>query len=111
MRKKRAHRLLVCLGVGNRAVQVVRVNQLEHLLQHCLAALGQVIDVVAVAHDEDEICDLAQRRVLAKRFDERRDVLLRVGTAHREHNGFVRVAQEAPALHTQISKSQQTIHT
>ena len=41
--------LLVLLGVGNAAVQVMRVDQLHHLRQDLLAAWRHAVDVLAVA--------------------------------------------------------------
>ena len=40
--------LLVLLGVGHAAVQVVGVDQLQHLVQHLLGAGSHAVDVVAV---------------------------------------------------------------
>lgn len=41
--------LLVLLGVGNAAVQVVRIDQLHHLGQDLLAAWRHAVDVLTVA--------------------------------------------------------------
>ncbi len=41
--------LLVLLGVGHAAVQVVRVDQLHHLRQDLLAARRHAVNVLAVA--------------------------------------------------------------
>ena len=84
-----------------------RTPRKTHLCDNLLAAFGQVVDLAAVAHNEHQIRDVPQRLVLSKRFDERRDVLLCVGAAHREHHGLGAVCQEAiDALHAQQKNSQ-----
>ena len=86
------------LGIRDAAVEVVNVDELQNLLQHLLRSFVQAVDVVAVPHDEDEVCNVAQYRVRSECFDECDDVLLCIRPAQCQHDWLVRVAQEAVYL-------------
>mmetsp|Transcript_38431 Transcript_38431/g.91160 ORF Transcript_38431/g.91160 Transcript_38431/m.91160 type:complete len:500 (+) Transcript_38431:1763-3262(+) len=88
-------RLPVSLGVRDRSVEVVLVDQLQHGCQDVGAALRHRVDIVTVPHDEHEVAYLPKHRALPKRLDEGHDVLLRIWAAHGQDRRLVRVVEEA----------------
>mmetsp|Transcript_8185 Transcript_8185/g.22181 ORF Transcript_8185/g.22181 Transcript_8185/m.22181 type:complete len:223 (+) Transcript_8185:1712-2380(+) len=87
-------RLAVMLWVGDRAVQIVCVNQLQDLGENFLAASSHGRDVVPISHHQDEVGELPQHWMLAKCFDQRCEVLLGVGTRHCEHRRLDGIAEK-----------------
>mmetsp|Transcript_1862 Transcript_1862/g.5451 ORF Transcript_1862/g.5451 Transcript_1862/m.5451 type:complete len:740 (-) Transcript_1862:804-3023(-) len=78
-------RLCMCLGVRHVTVEVVLVDEVQNLVQHFLAAASKTLDVLSVAHDEHQICPLPEFGVFAEGLDKSGDVLLCIGTTHRQN--------------------------
>ena len=86
--------VVVVLGIGNAAVQIMGVDPLHQIAEH-VALFGVAhLSIPALARDDDEICRCFEMRIIAEGLDQRGDILFPNRPRNRENDWTRGVAQE-----------------